>query len=66
MKRMWFWIKYDWQSTLRTPTMTACGVGGKRVILSFNFSHNFFQKHGVIVQSQKRYVIFLPKELQKK
>ena len=46
--------------------MTACGVGGKKVILSFNFSHNFFQKHGVIVQSQKRYVIFLPKELQKK
>ena len=45
--------------------MAACGVSGRRVILSFNFSYNFFQRHCVIVQSQKRCVIFSPKELQK-
>ena len=45
--------------------MAACGVSGRRVILSFNFSYNFFQRHCVIVQSQRRCVIFSPKELQK-
>ena len=45
--------------------MAACGVSGRRVVLSFNFSYNFFQRHCVIVQSQKRCVIFSPKELQK-
>ena len=45
--------------------MAACGVSGKRVILSFNFSCNFFQRRCVIVQSQKRCVMFSPKELQK-
>ena len=45
--------------------MAACGVTGRRVILSFNFSYIFFQRHCVIVQSQKRCVIFSPRELQK-
>ena len=45
--------------------MASCGVSGRRVILSFNFSYNFFQRHCVIVQSQRRCVIFSPKELQK-
>ena len=45
--------------------MAACGVSGRTVVLSFNFSNNFFQRHCVIVQSQKRCVIFSPKELQK-
>ena len=45
--------------------MAACGVSGRRVISSFNFNCNFFQRHCVIVQSQKRCVIFSPKELQK-
>ena len=40
-------------------------VSGRRVILSFNFRYNFFQRHCVIVQSQKICVIFSPKELQK-
>ena len=45
--------------------MAACGVSGRTVVLSFNFSNNFFLRHCVIVQSQKRCVIFSPKELQK-
>ena len=45
--------------------MAACGISGRRVILSFNLSFNFFQRHCVIAQSQKRCVIFSPKELQK-
>ena len=45
--------------------MAACGVSGRRVILSFNLSFNFFHRHCVIVQSQKRCVIFSPTELQK-
>ena len=51
-------------SFTRKPKMAACGVSGRR-ILSFNFNCNFFQRHCVTVQSQKRYVIFSPKELQK-
>ena len=46
--------------------MAACGVSGRRVILSFNFICNFFQTHLDFVQSQKRCAIFSPKELQKK
>ena len=45
--------------------MAVCGVSGRRVILSFNFSYIFFRRHCVIVQSQKKCVIFSPKELQK-
>ena len=45
--------------------MGACGDSGRRVILSFNFKCNFFQRHCVIVKSQKRCAIFSPKELQK-
>ena len=45
--------------------MAACGVRGRRVISSFNFNCNFFQRHCVIEQSEKRCVIFSPKELQK-
>ena len=49
----------------RKPNMAACSVSGRRVILSFNFIGNSFQRHCVIVQSQKRRVMFSPKELQK-
>ena len=45
--------------------MAACGVSGRRIILSFNLGCNFFQIHCVIVQPQRRCVIFSPKELQK-
>ena len=43
--------------------MAACGVRGRRVTLSFNFNRNLFQRHCVLVQPQKRPVIFSPKEL---
>ena len=46
--------------------MADCGFVGRRVISSFNFNCNFFQRHCAIVQSQERCVIFSPKELQKK
>ena len=58
-------IKLDWQSASRKPKMAASGVSGRRVITSFSFNCKFFQKCCVIVQSQKRCVIFSPKELQK-
>ena len=45
--------------------MAGGGVSGRIVILSFNFNCNFFQRHCVMVQSQKRCVIFSTKELQK-
>ena len=62
---MWFWIKQLWRSASRKPKMAVCGVSGRRAILSFNFSCIFFQRHCVILQSQKRCVIFAPKEMQK-
>ena len=43
--------------------MAACGVSGRRVKSSFNFNSNFFQRHCVIAQSQKRCVIFSPKDI---
>ena len=50
----------------KKPNMAAsCGVSGRRVELSFNFSCNLFHRHGVIVQSQKRCVMFPSKQLQK-
>ena len=45
--------------------MAACCVSGRRAVSFFNFNCNFFQRHCVIVQSEKRCVIFSPKELQK-
>ena len=48
--------------TLKKPKMAAGGVS----VRTFNFSSNFFQKHWVIVQSQKRCGTFSQKELQKK
>ena len=42
--------------------MAACGVSRRKVILSFNFNCNFFQR---LAQSQKTCVIFSLKELQK-
>ena len=65
MRRMWFRIKWDWQPASRKPNLAACGVSGRSVILSFNFNCNFFKRHSVIVQLQKRSVIFLTKELKK-
>ena len=65
IRRKWFWIQQDWQSALRKPEMAAYGVSGRKVILSFNFSCNFFQTHCVTVQSQKGCMIFSPKELHK-
>ena len=44
--------------------MAACCVSGKTVKSSFNLNCNFFQRHCVIAQSQKRCVLFSPKELQ--
>ena len=44
--------------------MAAFGVSGRRVMSSFNFDCNFFQRHCVILQSQKRCVTFSLKELQ--
>ena len=44
--------------------MAAGGVSVRRVILPFDFKCIFFQRHCVIVQSQKRYGTFLSKELQ--
>ena len=66
MRRMRFWIKWDCQSAAKIPKMVvACAVSERKAILSFNFNCNFFQWHCIIVQSQKRCVIFSPKELQK-
>ena len=65
MRRMWFWIKLNWQSASRKLKMAVCRVNGKIIILSFNFSRNFFQRHCVVVQSQERCAIFSPKDLQK-
>ena len=45
--------------------MAACDVIERRVKSSFNFNSNSFQRHCVIVQSQKRCVVFSPDELQK-
>ena len=45
--------------------MAACSVSGRRVILPSNSNCNFFQRHCIIVQTQRRCVIFSPKELQK-
>ena len=45
--------------------MAVCGVSGRSVILSFNFNSIFFKRHSVIVQLQKRSVIFSPKEMKK-
>ena len=44
--------------------MAVCGVRGRRIKSSFNFNCNFFQRHCAVVQSQKRCMIFSPKELQ--
>ena len=51
-KKMWFWIKWHWQSASRKPKMAACGVNG-RVIFSFNFSCNFFPRYCVIINHRK-------------
>ena len=44
--------------------MSTCGVSGGRVKSSFNFKYNFFEKHCVFAQSQKRCVMFSLKKLQ--
>ena len=45
--------------------MSTCGISGGRVKSSFNFKYNFFERHCVVAQSQKRYVIFSLKKLQR-
>ena len=45
--------------------MPACCNSGGKVTLFFNFNCNFFQRYCVIVQQQKKCVIFSPKKLQK-
>ena len=53
MRKMWFCIKWDWQSNSRTPKIAACGNSGRRVQSSFNFNCNFFQRHCVIMQARQ-------------
>ena len=45
--------------------MAACGDSGRRVTLFFNFSCNFYQRHCVVLRSQKRCQIVSRKELLK-
>ena len=45
--------------------MEACDGSGRRVISYFHFNFIFFPRHCVIVQAQKRCVMFSPKELKK-
>ena len=45
--------------------MSTCGISGGRVKSSFNFKYNFFERHSVVAQLQKRCVIFSLKKLQR-